>query len=58
MTNFQKAMVEVEIERQNKEAQKKAKKAYVKELMAQGVDKTMAEVMAKSFMECGLIKAM
>ena len=58
MNIFQEAMVNVEIERQSKEASQKARKAYIKKLMSEGIDKMMAEVMADSFMACGIIKAM
>lgn len=37
-------------------AEKKAKAAYKKELMKQGIDKEIAEVMAETFLEYGIIK--
>lgn len=37
-------------------AEKKAKAAYKKELIAQGVDKATAEIMAKVFVEYGIVK--
>ena len=37
-------------------AEREAKKAYKAELIAQGVDKNLAEIMAKTFLEYGIIK--
>ena len=37
-------------------AEREAKKAYKADLIKQGIDKEMAETMAKVFLECGLIK--
>ena len=37
-------------------ADREAKKAYKAELIAQGVDKNLAETMAKTFLEYGIIK--
>lgn len=37
-------------------AEKEAKKAYKNDLIAQGIDKAVAEAMAKAFLECGIIK--
>ena len=37
-------------------AEKQAYKARVRDLIAQGIDKVIAEVMAKAEIECGLIK--
>lgn len=36
-------------------AEREAKKAYKAELIAQGIDKDLAETMAKTFLEYGLI---
>ena len=38
------------------EAEKRAKKAYKEDLIKQGIDKELAEVMANTFIECGIIK--
>lgn len=35
---------------------KKAKKAYKKNLISQGIDKELAEIMAKTFIDYGIIK--
>lgn len=37
-------------------AEKEAKKAYKAELIAQGIDKELAEIMAKTLVEYGIIK--
>ena len=37
-------------------AEKEAKKAYKADLIAQGIDKELAEVMAKVFIECKIVK--
>lgn len=37
-------------------AERTAKESYKKDLIKQGIDKEIAEVMAKAFLECGLIK--
>ena len=37
-------------------AERNAMNAYKKDLIAQGVDKQMAAIMAKAFLEAGLIK--
>ena len=38
------------------DSEKRAKKAYKEDLIKQGIDKELAEVMAKTFIECGIIK--
>lgn len=38
------------------QAEKKARKAYKQDLIKQGVDKEIAEVMAKVFIEYGIVK--
>ena len=58
MNKFNKALVNAEIEKQNKEAKKNAKRAYINDLVKQGIDKEMAKVMANTFFEYGLVKAM
>ena len=37
-------------------AEREAKKAYKNDLIAQGIDKEIAEVMAKTFLEYGIIE--
>lgn len=37
-------------------AEREAKKAYKENLVKQGIDKQIAEVMAKTFVEVGVIK--
>lgn len=37
-------------------AEREAMKAYKNDLIKQGIDKELAEAMAKSFVECGIIK--
>ena len=37
-------------------AERAAKKAYKEELIKQGIDKEIAEIMAKTFTEYGIIK--
>lgn len=38
-------------------AEKEAKKAYKENLIKQGIDKEIAEVMAETFLEYGIIKS-
>ena len=58
MNDFEKAFINAEMKRQEKAAQRKAKKAYIKDLVEKGVDEMTAEAMATAFMSCGIIKAM
>lgn len=37
-------------------AEREAKKAYERDLVKQGIDKQIAEAMAKSFVEAGIIR--
>lgn len=37
-------------------AEKKAKKAYKEDLIKQGIDKELAEIMAKTFIEYQIVK--
>lgn len=37
-------------------AEKNAMKAYENDLIAQGIDKMLAKIMAKSFVECEVVK--
>ena len=37
-------------------AERKAKEAYKEDLIAQGIDKELAETMAKTFTEYGIVK--
>lgn len=58
MTRFEEALMNAEIEKQNKAAERKAKKAYIEDLVKRGVDRETAKVMAQVGFEYGLIKAM
>ena len=58
MKAFETAMINVEVEKQNRSAQKAAKKAYINDLMKEGVDKEMAKIMADAMFEYGIVKAM
>lgn len=58
MDLFSQALTNAEIERQNKEELKKAKQAYIKELIKIGIDKATAKTMANVEFEYGLKKAM
>lgn len=58
MTTFTEALINTEIEQQNKQKEKNAKKAYIADLVAMGIDKEMAKIMAKTFFESGIVKAM
>ena len=58
MNKFSEALVNAEIEKQNRENKKNAKKAYINDLVKQGIDKEIAKVMAKTFFEYGIVKAM
>lgn len=58
MNKFNEALVNAEIEKQNKEAKKVAKKAYINDLVKQGIDKEMAKIMANTFFEYGIMKAL
>lgn len=37
-------------------AEREAMKSYKNDLIKQGIEKEIAEVMAKSFVECGIVK--
>lgn len=58
MNNFEKALINAEIAEQEKKKLKAAKKAYIADLVAQGIDKMIAKVMADTFFENGIVKAM
>ena len=57
MNEFEKALINAEVEKQTKDTIKKAKKAYIADLMAQGIDKMIAKVMADTFFEYGIVQA-
>lgn len=38
--------------------EKNAKKAYMNDLIAQGIDKEIAKAMTKAMFDCGIVKAM
>ena len=58
MNKFNEALVNAEIEKQNNEAKKVSKKAYINDLVKQGIDKEMAKIMANTFFEYGIVKAL
>lgn len=58
MNKFNEALMMAELEKQNKQKEAKAKKAYIADLVAQGIDKTIAKVMADTFFEYGIVTAM
>lgn len=57
MSRFEEAFAIAEMREQEKATQKKAKKAYIADLVAQGVDKAMAKIMADAFFASGMLKA-
>lgn len=58
LTAFDKAFINAEIDHQNKAKEKAAKKAYIADLVKQGVDKEIAKIMAKTFFENGIVRAL
>ena len=58
MNKFNEALANAEIEKQNRENKKNAKKAYINDLVKQGIDKEIAKVMANTFFEYGIVKSM
>lgn len=58
MDKFNEALIYASIEQQNKQAKRKAINSYIDDLVKQGIDKEVAKAMAKSFYDCGIIKAM
>ena len=58
MEMFNEALINAEIEKQTKAATRKAKAQYIKELVAAGIDKQLATVMANVEFEYGIVKAM
>jgi hypothetical protein len=58
MSNFEKALINAEIEKQNKTKVKAAKKAYIADLVKMGIDKTIAKAMADANFEYGIVTAM
>lgn len=57
MKVFNKALANAEMEQQAKAKEKAAKKAYIADLVKQGIDKETAKIMANVNFEYGLIKA-
>lgn len=57
MKAFETATINAEVEKQNRAAQKAAKKAYINDLMKEGVDEEMAKIMADAMFEYGIVKA-
>lgn len=58
MEMFNEALINAEIEKQTKATVRKAKAQYIKELVAEGIDKQLATVMANVEFEYGIVKAM
>ena len=58
MTKFEEALVNAEIKEQDKAKIKNSKKAYINDLVKQGVDKEMAKTLASVFFEYGIVNAM
>lgn len=58
MTKFEEALVNAEIKEQDKAKIKTSKKAYINDLVKQGVDKEMAKTLANVFFEYGIVNAM
>ena len=58
MTKFEEALVNAEIKEQDKAKIKTSKKAYINDLVKQGVDKEMAKTLANVFLEYGIVNAM
>lgn len=57
MSKFEQALINAEVAEQETKKVKAAKKAYVADLVAQGVDKMIAKIMADTFFENGMVKA-
>lgn len=53
---FEKALINAEIEKQDKNKEYVAMKAYKKELIKQGIDKDVADVMCKTFFDYDILK--
>ena len=58
MTKFEEALVNAEIKEQDKAKIKNSKKAYINDLVKQGVDKEIAKTLANVFFEYGIVNAM
>ena len=58
VNGFEEALVMAEIKEQKKANIKNAKKAYIADLMAQGLDRAIAKALADAEFEYGLVKAM
>ena len=58
MKKFNEALINAEVEKQDKEKVRKAKKQYLKDLLAQGIDKETAKVMVQIDFEYGLVNAL
>lgn len=58
MNVFNVALAIADMEYQEKQKVKNAKKTYIADLVAMGIDKEMAKTMAKTFFESGLVKAL
>ena len=58
INGFNEVLARAEIIEQKKAKEKDAKKAYIKELIAQGLDKTIAKALADAEFKYGLVKAL
>ncbi len=58
MEVFNNALANAEMAQQAKAKEKAAKKAYIADLVKQGIDKELAKVMANVEFEYGLVKAL
>lgn len=58
VNGFEEALAMAEIKEQRKANIKNAKKAYIADLMAQGLDRAIAKALADAEFEYGLVKAM
>ena len=58
MNTFETAIINAEVKKQSRAAQKTAKKAYINDLMKKGIDRETAKIMADAMFEYGIVKAM
>ena len=58
MPKFADALVHAELKDHDKAKIKTSKKAYINDLVKQGVDKEMAKTLASVFFEYGIVNAM
>lgn len=58
INGFNEVLARAEIIEQTRAKEKAAKKAYIKDLIAQGIDKAIAKALADAEFEYGLVKAL